>query len=239
MAVPTSNTAYGIIADSMRDAGLLGESEQPNSDQLSVNLRRLCDIINLLQTQGIKLFLLTDLSIPLTEGQTTYQLGPSLDVDMTKPLRALQGYVLTATTNVRRPLVALSWNEWMLLSQVTGNNGVISSYFINKQATYLEVRFWNPPDATEALNTAHLLIEQQAVNPVNLLDNVSFPQEWRMALRWALADDICTGQPEAIMHRCANKAAMYRQMLEDWDVEDTETRFTPNTRITQYGGSFR
>lgn len=229
MVAAVSNTAYGIINDAMHDAGLLGEGDQPNSEQLSVNLRRLCDIINLWQTQGLKLFTWTDLSIPLVLGQSTYQLGPSLGVNMTKPLRATQGYVLD-TSSVRRPLVQLSWNEWLQLSQVSGNNGTISSFFVNKQATYLEVRFWNPPDATEILNTAHLLIQTQATNPINLLDTMSFPQEWRIALRWGLADDICTGQPEAIMTRCYNKAEQFRAMLEDWDVEDASTSFAPDSR---------
>jgi hypothetical protein len=239
MVASVSNTAYGIINDAMHDAGLLGSGDLPNSDQIATNLRRLCDIINLWQTQGLKLFTWTDLSIPLVESQTTYTIGPSQDVDMTKPLRALQGYVLN-TDNIRRPIVPLSWRDWMQLSQVSGNDGTISSFFVDKQATYLNVKFWNAPDATEALNTAHLLIQQQAANPVNLEADVSFPQEWRIALRWGLADDICTGQPETIMARCASNAKQYREMLEDWDVEDTETRFTPSTQFSAYNeGSFR
>ena len=49
-----SNTVYGIINDAMHDAGYLQEGEIPNSDQLASNQRRLCDIINLWQTQGLR-----------------------------------------------------------------------------------------------------------------------------------------------------------------------------------------
>jgi len=238
MVASVSNTVYGIINDAMFDAGYLERGDVPNSDQLSEYMRRLNDIINLWQTQGLKLFLLEDLPIPLVTGQSIYSLGPLGDVDMTKPLRGLQGYVLETVGNARRPLVVMSWNEWMTLSQVTGNNGMISSYFINKQATELQVYFWNPPDATEANNVAHILIQTQVTNPINLEENMAFPQEWRMALRWGLADDICTGQPQAIMDRCAARANTYRSILEDWDVEDAPTRFTPDQR-TGYGyGSF-
>ncbi len=240
MVAAVSNTAYGIIHDALHDNGKLGRGDTPNSEQLSDCLRRLCDIINLWQTQGLKLFTWRDLSIPLVVSQGSYTIGPSLDVDMTKPLRALQAYVLTTTGAIRRPLTPLSWRDWMQLSQVTGNDGTINSYFVDKQATYLNVHFWNSPDATEAVNTAHLLIQQQATNPINLEENVSFPQEWRIALRWALADDTSTGQPETIMQRCAAKASQFRDMLEDWDVEDTETRFSPSTQMSAYNeGSFR
>jgi len=238
MVAAVSNTAYGIINDAMHDAGLISSGQLPNSDQLAENLRRLCDIINVEQTQGLKLFTWTDLSITLIEGQTDYKIGPGQYVDMNKPFRAIQGYVLN-TANVRRPLVELSWNDWMLLSQVTGNNSTISSFFVNKQQTYLEVKFWNPPDALEALNTAHLLIQQQAGNPINLEENVTFPQEWRIFLRWALADDISTGQPVEIMRRCQQKAEQYRELLENWDVEDAPTTFTPSTRIQEDKGNFQ
>lgn len=240
MVAAVSNTTYGIINDAMHDAGLLGTGDLPDSQSLSDNLRRLCDIINVAQVEGLKLFLLKDQSIPLVVSQSSYILGPgsTTGVDMTKPLQAIQGYVLLTEGDTRRPLNQLSWNEWMMLSQVTGNDSVISSFFVNKQATNLEIKVWPPPDAEEATNTLHLLIRQQAENPVNLEENVSFSQEWRIYLRWALAADISTGQPESIMNRCEGKAAYFKEILEGWDVEDTQTYFTPSSQVMQNTGKF-
>ncbi len=224
----TSNTVYGIINDAMHDAGYLGEGEQPNSEQLASNFRRLNDIINLWQTQGLKLFLNEELSVNLSPNVGFYSFGPTGTVVMAKPSRVLQANVVTSA-GVRRPLVTLSWNEWMTLSQVT-TPGTISSYFVDKQAVNLGVHFWNPPSTAEASNTASLLIQREITNPINLEASMDFPQEWRIALRWGLADDICTGQPQAIMDRCAQRSAIYREALENWDVEDAPTRFTPDQR---------
>jgi len=58
-------------------------------------------------------------------------------------------------------------------------------------------------------------------------------------LRWALAADLSTGQPEAIQNRCMLFAEGYRQALEAWDVEDAPTQFTPDQRVAFLGGSFR
>ena len=58
--------------------------------------------------------------------------------------------------------------------------------------------------------------------------DIAFPVEWFQALRWGLADELCSGQPQLIMERCERKAMMYRDLLEDWDVEDTSTRVTPD-----------
>lgn len=237
MAGSTSNTSYGIINDAMVDAGYLQEGAQANSEQLATYMRRLCDIINLCQTQGLKLFLQELVNIPLTVGQVQYVLGPAGPaVTMNKPQRVLQAYV-TDTSNVRRPLTVLSRDEFTRLSQITGNNGTINSYFTDKQAEVLNVNFWNPPDSTEVLNTATVLLQVMAPNPINLEADTTFPQEWRIYLRWALADDICTGQPQAIMDRCQQRATAYRQMLEDWDVEDAPTFMNMDQRF--YQGSQR
>lgn len=235
----TSNTIFSIINDAMHDAGYLGEGDQPNSEQLAANFRRLNDIINLWQTQGLKLFLLEEVTVTLTANVNTYTLGPTGDIVMPKPSRVLDAYVLRPD-GIRRPLIPISWQEWNTLPQVTGNSGVINSYFVNKQALSLEVRFWNTPDAEEANNEVVLLTQVMAPNKINLHQNMDFPQEWRIALRWGLADDIATGQPQAIMDRCAERANIYRAALEDWDVEDAPTRFTPDTR-SGYGvvGRFR
>lgn len=238
MASPTSNSIYGIINDAMHDAGLLGEGDEPDSEQLAVNFRRLNDIINLWQTQGLKLFYLQEVTVPLVASQSIYVLGLTGDVVMDKPSRILQGYVLDAVSNTRRPIRELSWNEWMTLSQTTGNDSTITSYFVDKQVTSLRVHFWNAPNASEAANTVVLLTQVQAPNQINLEESMTFPQEWRIALRWGLADDIATGQPQAIMDRCQQRSNTYREALEDWDVEDTSTRFTVDSQHG-YGGRGR
>lgn len=239
MTTPASNTPYAIITDANVDAGRLPEGQVLSSERLASGLRRLNDIINLWLTQGLKLWLLVDTAVTLTEGQATYTFKPSGNVDMTKPLRVLQGYFLPAgSAPSRRPLTVLSWERYLMLGNVA-TEGAINSYFVNKRATQLDVTFWLTPDATDATGVAHVLLETQATNPVNLTETMDFPQEWRIALRWGLADDLATGQPEAIMNRCSQRAEHYRKMLEDADVEDAPTSFAPDTRQTQHGYSFR
>lgn len=239
MASSVSNNAYGIITDAMVDAGLLQEGDRPNSEQLATNMRRLNDTINLWQTQGLKLFLQEEVNVPLTVGQTQYVLGPSGPaVTMPRPPRILQGFII-GSGNIRRPLVNISRDEWERLSQITGNNGQINSFMVDKQATQTNLNLWPAPDTVEATNTATFLMQIQAPNPISLTDQVGFPQEWRIALRWGLADDICTGQPMPIMQRCAERAKAYRDALEDWDVEDAPTFFNVDSRFYQSGGRFR
>lgn len=241
MTAAAINTPKNIIDTAMRHAGKLSEGAVPTSEQYGMYLGDLQRMVNLWQTQGLKLWLQTDLSVTLTAGKggqgNPYSLSPGGDVNMTKPLRVEQGYFLESAGN-RRPLFPLSWEEWLSMS-VTTQTGPISQYFIDKQPTQLLVYFWLVPDATAALGTAHLMVQQQVVNPINLTETTNFPAEWGIALVWGLADEICSGQPQTIMDRCQGKAAVYKAELEDWDVEDAPTTFEPDIRGGYDSGMFR
>jgi len=208
------------------DAGLLPEGEMPTSDKIASAMNRLNDLINLWGTQGLKLWTYLDQSITLVSGTGQYVLGPGGSIITVKPLRAIQGYYLDSSNN-RRPIYPLSWDEWLRLSQVT-QEGSISQFFVDKRVADLYVNFWQVPDSTTATGTAHLLIPRQITNFTGLTDTMNFPQEWFIGLRWGLADELAVGQPEAIMQRCQQRAMTYRAALEDWDVEDTPTKFEPD-----------
>lgn len=239
MTTPSDNTPISIIQDAYFDAGLLPEGDSLNGEQITNGLRKLTDLINLWQTQGIKLWLNQDISITLVSGTNTYTLGLTGTVVMTKPLRVIQAWFDDGNDN-RRPLTPLAWDDYARLSQIT-QEGAINSYFVDKRATVLSVFFWLTPDDTAATGTAHLLTQVQVTNPISVTETMNFPTEWRIALRWGLADEICTGQPQAIMDRCQQRAAVYRTALEDNDVEDVPVRFTVGGDLGQggyFGGSF-
>lgn len=242
MTTPAINTPKAIIDTAIRNAGKLAEGTFPTSEQYAMYMSDLNRLINMWQTQGLKLWLQTDYSITLVAGQggqgNPYVLTSGIGLNTGKPLRVEQGYYLDASSN-RRPIYPLSWDEWNRLAQTT-QQGSVTQYFIDKQATVMNVYFWLVPDTTAATGTAHLMLQQQVVDPINLVETMNFPAEWGIALVWGLADEICSGQPQTIMDRCQGKAAQYRTALEDWDVEDATTSFAPDMRQGAYStGGFR
>lgn len=237
MTMPSDNTPASIIADAYIESKRLSLGQSPNSEQIVSGMRKLTDVINFEQTQGLKLWLNVDTSVPLVASQGTYTLSPTGDVVMPKPPRAIEAYYLDSTGN-RRPLTQLSWNDYIRLSQVN-QTGAVNSFFVNKKQTELSVFFWLIPDATAATGTVHLLLQTQVTNFTNVTETMNFPVEWRMFLVWALADELAGGQPQAIMDRCQQRAERYRAALDDWDVEDSPTRFIPDSRATQQSGKFR
>lgn len=236
MTTPSRNTPRAIIKDAMLEAKLLQEAQEPNGEQYAQNIGRLTDMINIAQTQGMKLWLLVDTSVTLVSGTQAYTLGPSGSVDMTRPLRVEQAYYLdNSTIPNSRPIIPISWQEYLALGQRT-QTGALTSVFVDKGQTLMTVYCWPVPDDTAATGTLHLLLRTQVTGPISLTETMNFPVEWRLWLVWGLAAEICTGQPQAIVQRCEGRAELYRRMLEDWDIEDTGTRFTPNLGQTNYGG---
>lgn len=230
------NGAY-LVQCAYEDAGLLTIGGTPSTAQYARGINRVNDLINLWATQGLKLWLQEDVSLTLVAGQERYSLGPGGDVNMVKPLSVFQAYYLTSTES-RQPLTILSRDEWTRLSQ-TNVLGALNSFFPDKQLSFLYVSFYNTPDAQAATGTAHLITRVAATNFVATTDTISFPPEWYIALRWALADELATGQPMEIQQRCAQRAGAYREALEGWDVEDAPTYFQPDSRMQYAGGRFR
>ncbi len=237
MTAPSNNTPAAVITDAYIDAAILKQGQTPSSDQLVLGMRRLTDVINLEQTQGLKLWLNVDTPVPLVAGQGTYTFSPTGDVVMPKPPRAIEAYYVDVN-GIRRPLICLSWDDYIRLSQIN-QTGQINSFFVNKKQLELSVFFWLIPDATAATGVAHLLLQTQVTNFISVTEEMNFPLEWRSFLHWALAAELATGQPAAVIERCEGKTAQFREMLEGWDVEDASTSFAPDSRSQYYGNRFR
>jgi hypothetical protein len=194
-------------------------------------------LINLWQTQGLKLWLQQDVSMTLVSGQSAYTVTPGGSVNMTKPFRITEAYYLSSVGQ-RRPLTALSRHDYFRLSAPTPS-GAVSQFYVDKQQASLNVSLWPAPSALEAAGTVHLLLQAQATNPVSLTETLNFPAEWRIALRWGLADELATGQPQAIMDRCSGRAQSFREALENADIEDVPIRFGVDLQGQGMQRSFR
>lgn len=214
------NTADRIIRTALKSAGMLQEGDDPNGEQVADCMNRLNDIINLWQTQGIKLWLMATIDAPaLVEGQVNYVLP-------TKQLKVYEAYFVDQN-GVSRPLDLLSWNTYNSLAMKNAK-GAVTSIFVDQGLSTTSISCWLPPDAGAALGKIQLLCRQYMANLVSLTDAMVFPNEWYMALHWALADEICTGQPQEIVVRCEKKALEYRTALEGFDVEEASVSFAPN-----------
>jgi hypothetical protein len=221
------NTADRIIRLAMRDAQILEKGEDPDGEDYVEAMHRLNDIINLWQTQGLKLWLNSWIPVPIQANQPTYVLGPG-GFQPTKSMRILEGWYTYNSGGASYPFRLMSWREYDMLSNKL-QTGMPISMLVDKQQLVTNITLWLVPDANAvAIGGVTILQQTPVTNLVKLTDAMNFPQEWFMALHWALADDMANGQPREITERCAAKAKTYFDLLNEWDVEDAATSFSPD-----------
>lgn len=230
---PVPQTCVQIITDAYQDVGILGQGDEPNSEMQASSMRRLNKYVNYLQTKGLKLWVQQDYSLqaPILQvgvgGQgNPYTFGPGGLINMTKPRRIIEAYYADQN-QVRRPLNIMGRQEWDTLS-TTSTQGTVTSYFVDKQLTTLNLYLWLIPDAQAASGTVHVILDQQIPNFAEVTDTMAFPPEWALTLEWGLAHQLSTGQPQAVIERCKENMAFYQDELENWDVEDASTVFQPD-----------
>ena len=231
------NTPELVVRDAMREAQLIEKTANPSSEDYAIHLDRLSSLVQILQIEGLKLFLWKDLAVTLIAGQQTYSILSTWVNMSTNPLQVREAYYLYPAGN-QYPLIPYSWNDWLTLS-TRSQQGQPTNFFVDKQSTTFNASFWPIPDANAALGTAHLLVRQRAPTILQLNEQIIFPTEWFIGLVWLLADEICIGQPEAIIQRCTAKALYYKSVLEGFDVEDAKTQWQPDPRAGYHLSRFR
>lgn len=232
------NTPWQVICDAFFEAGKTGLGEVPSGEELAYGMRRLNNLMNLRQAQGLRLWLQFDLAVTLVALQNLYTMGSTGSIIMARPTRIIEGYYQDINL-VNRPLLVLSRNEWDTLSTFgTNSPGSVNSYFVDKQINTMNIYFWLTPDAQAATGKAHIIIQQQQPNVVGLTDQLIFGPEWFLYLVWELAYEFSQGQPLAVQQRCQAMADKYREIVDGWDVEDASTFFQTDQRMSYQSGKF-
>jgi hypothetical protein len=138
---------------------------------------------------------------------------------------------------VRYPLQQLSRNEFNNLG-VLNVSGITNSFFVDKQQQNLIVWLWLNPDAFVARSLVTFVTQVQVNQAISITDSMNFPIEWFNFLHWALACEIDQGQPASVQAKDEAMCDFYRTALENFDVEDTSTYLTPDTRVGFSTGRF-
>lgn len=239
MVAPALNTPQRVIWDAYFNAAKIGVGSDPSSEQYAIGMNRLNNLVNIRQTEGLRLWLQQDLSVTLVAGQNLYTFGPAAGIIMTRPTRIIEAYYqYPATSNQTNvPLNMISRNEWDSLGTFT-SQGMVNSVFVDKQIPQLNVWLWLNPDAITALGTVHLIIQQQQPNVTGLVDTMVLGPEWFLYLSWELALELSQGQPVAVQEKCEKHAMRWKEVVDNFDYEDTGTRFAPDPQMLSGTGRF-
>lgn len=242
-----SITRDQIISLALRKLGVLEIGDTPDSNSVANAAMTLNLLIKQFNTDGLKLWKVSELIVPLTASKTMYTLGgassdlmydslaPSVAIT-DKPLKVIQGFYrnLQATPYIDTPVLLVSKQEYNVLGSKF-STGTANTIFYDARKLNGLLYVYLTPDANSQANLQMHLVAQMPINDINSATEVpDFPNEWMNCLVWNLADQLSMeyGVPMNARQEIAQRAIAYKTQMVDWDVEATSTFFSPDFRST-------
>jgi len=231
-----------VIEAAMRGLSVLEEGAQPSATSVINASMSLNLIIKNWQKDGIKLWTISEIALPLVASKTSYSIGPSgtgSDLTSPKPLKVIQSYLrnVQVTPAVDIPMQVISRQEYNTLGSKF-STGLVNSIFYTPNVTSGVVNVYLTPDSSTVSNyVLYMTVQRSLMDMVKPTDNFDFPAEWFLALKWALMAEIASDYDKTMQERAYYdmKALLLKKEVEDFDVEDVAVRFVPDLRM-QTGG---
>ena len=238
-----SVTRNDIIQASLRLLGVLEEGSVPNATAIENASMVLNLLIKDWMTDGIKLWTVNEIILPLVDNQTQYTMGEdsSNDLVTAKPLRIIQAILRNNSVNptIDMPMTIISEQEYNILGskKSQGNvNTVMYKPYVNHGILSV---FLTPNQQVAEDYTLHLNVQRPIQDITSSNQTFDFPQEWYQALRWGLASELAADYGLDLNRAglVIQRAESYKQRLMAWDVENASTFFQPDARM--YNPKFR
>lgn len=215
-----------LITASLRLIGAFGEADVIPSSDIDNCAQSLNILAKELAIDGLPLWCVVDLAVPMVAGQASYNL--STISGTTLPLRILFAYIRDATGNDVSLQITSRYDYDTLGDKASP--GVPNQCYYDPQLGAGSLVLYNVPQ--DNTHTVHVVIQRQ-IQDFNLAtDNPDFPQEAFRMLKWVLADEIALEYqtPADIRAEVAAKAKYYRDRFFDSTQEQTSVYFTPSER---------
>jgi hypothetical protein len=232
-----------IITLALRKLGVLEIGATPDLDTIANASMSLNLLIKMMSTDGLKLWKISELIIPITANQTSYVLGGATSTLMydslnptvaitDKPLKAIQGFYRNNQSSppIDVPVMLISKQEYNILGSKQ-STGVANTIFYDPRKLNGILYVYLTPDVYSQTNLQLHLIAQMPLDDLNsALEVPDFPNEWMNCLVWNLADQMSMeyGVPMNARQEIALRAGVYKTQLVDWDVEASSTFFMPD-----------
>lgn len=240
MSTTFTVTRDQIIQLALRKLAVLELGDTPDAATIANASLALNLLIKQMSTEGLKIWKINEVTLPLEAGKNVYTIGPSAGNDLItdKPLKVIQAWLRNNTVSppIDTPMQLLSKQEYNLLGSKQ-SQGVANSMFYDVRQNNGEMHVYLEPNSfVEDTYELHFVCQQPLADVNRAQDIPEFPNEWMNTLVWNLADQLAIEYAVPANHRMeiAARAKTYKEQLTDWDVEVTSTFFQPDFRSRNF-----
>lgn len=229
MTAAYTQTRDSVINGALRVLGVIGAGDTPSPQDYQTCSEALNLYIKQLQTKGMPLWKVEQILVPMVVGQNTYTIGPTGDIQTTRPLRVVMAFIRSPQDR-DTTLMVISRQEYMQQGYKP-SQGIPNQVYYDPQLGNGVLYIFNTPNATGW--TIHLQVQlpvEDTLTPSNILD---FPSEWFNCLKFGLADQLAMeyGAPQAIRMELSQRANNLEEIMTDWSQEEASTSFSPDYRF--------
>lgn len=223
-----SLVANSLIEEACAICGIASEGEAISAYTYAQGLRSLNLIAKAWSASG-HLWVETEASVTLVASQATYALATLFSK---KPSRVVSVRRKVTSGGVETPL--LEWARATYFDQPNkATASVPTSFYYDPQLATGTLYLW--PTASTAVAAAQTL-NVTYLRPIEDFDSSNdspdLPQEWTLALAYALAEQLALkfGRPADLRREIADRAGVYKAMIESWDTEPASLFLQPDWR---------
>lgn len=189
-----------IIQAALRQVQSTDQTTQPGTYDFTNVSQALNMIIKTWVADGIPLWQVSTLTLPMVANQATYYMGPTgPDVVGPRPLRILEGEIQNTISNQSIQLWPIAREQYVELSGKFISFGIPTQYWfepLGGEQNTPNARVTMYPIPFEGITQQCLFkVLTPIVNSVALSDIVDFPDEYLLPLKWVLAFEIANEYP--------------------------------------------
>jgi len=182
-----SITRDDIIKRALRLVGAISQGQTPSSAVISESSFALEGLIKALEAEGMPIWAITSVSIPLTAGVNSYPIGVGQTVNTSKPLKVYQAFNHNSSSNIDIPMRILTQQEYNMLGNKISSGNPIQIYY-QPLRDYGVLHVFPTPSSTDVTNNSVVIYYQRPFEDAgSSTDNQDFPQEWYDVLSYGLA----------------------------------------------------
>ena len=229
-------TGNDIILAAFRKLQVYGPNDAgPSANDLTYAAQALEVMVKEMAIDGLPLWCVSVLAIPLIAGQQTYTIGPQGSPATFRPLRITDAWIRNSTGNDVQITVESRY-DYDTLGEKTAT-GVVNQIFYDPQigntvappGSGIVTVYDVPSDSTY---TMYLVCQRSIQDIGTTTNNVDFPQEAYKMLIYGLADELQEEYEvkESLGARITARATMYRKRFFDSTQENASVFFAPSQR---------
>ena len=217
-------TRDDLIGGALRLCQAYGDQDVIPANDITNCAQALNIIMKEMALEGMPLWCIKDITIPLVANQATYNVSTASGT--TLPLRILDAYLRNNATNSDIVITLESRYDYNQLG-LKNSTGVPNQGFYDPQLGGGIITLYNVP--ADNNSTLHLVIQRQLQDINIATENPDFPQEAFRMLKWCLADEIGLeyNTPKDVRMEVNQKAIALKTKFFDAQQEQVSVRFTP------------